>query len=80
MTAAAGAVASHGVSAGPVVAIVAIVAAVVIVFVLVVSYVLHQRASNAKGIATTAAGPARVQTLGANPPAGADYGRDEFSR
>ena len=78
--AAAGAGASHGVSAGPVVAIVAIVAAVVIIFVLVVSYVLHQRALNAKDPAATAAGPARVQALGANPPAAADYGRDEFSR
>ena len=64
MTAAAGTVASHGVSAGPVVAIVAIVAAVVILFVLVVSYVLHQRALNAKDIAATATGPARVQPLG----------------
>ena len=73
----AGQVASHGVSAGPVVAIVAIVAAVIIIFVVVVSYVLHQRALNANDRTASVAGPPRVQTLGANP---SSAGRDELSR
>jgi hypothetical protein len=65
---------SHGISAGPVVAIVGIVAAVTILTVVVISYVLHHRALSGQQTAP------RATHFGANPPLSSDPGKDEFSR
>jgi hypothetical protein len=72
--------ANHGVSAGPVVAILGIVAAAVIITVVVVSYVLHHRALSAHGISASQQTAPWATQFGANPPLSSEAGKDEFSR
>jgi hypothetical protein len=66
----------HGISAGPVVAILGIVAAAAVITVVVVSYVFHHRAGSLASRRTT---PWATQ-VGANPSLSSDPGKDEFSR
>jgi hypothetical protein len=78
--AAAARLSNHGISAGPVVAIVAIVAAAAIITVVVVSYVFHHRAPSGQGVSASQQSPPWAAQFGANPPLSGEAGKDEFSR
>ena len=71
---------SHGISAGPVVAILGIVAAATIITVVVVSYVFHHRARSGRGNSASQQTAPWATHFGANPPLSSDPGKDEFSR
>jgi hypothetical protein len=71
---------NHGISAGPVVAILAIVAAAAVITVVVVSYVFHHRALSGHGTSAGQQTAPEVTRFGANLPLSGDPERDEFSR
>ena len=74
------AAAGHGVSAGPVVAILGIVALATIITVVVVSYVFHYRARSGQGATASQQTAPWATQFGSNPPLSSEPGKDEFSR
>jgi hypothetical protein len=71
---------NHGVSAGPVVAILAIVAAAIIILVVAVSYIFHHRALSASSVSASQPTAQWATQFGSNPSLSSEPGKDEFSR